>query len=283
MGANGVLAAAQAALTLLAGTPPWALIPLFPAVVAGEQAQLAASLATNPNMPAGDMLRRALVAFGDLQAGAFIPTLSAQQFASAYADSRGEGKRGRSDQIISGFKEQSLQTCYRADSIEPAFDAHTAGYVDFLDAVIAGVANLKQAGYISLRWSATSMATVSMHNFPSQNAVSIEVTSLKGLPDNQSWMTTVESLALIHAGRPHWGQENHLNAQQVSQMFGSNLTVWRTALTALVGGSTTFSTTHTTQRGLEPLSQSAVPTLFGQKAGDIVASLEPARSLLLTP
>jgi hypothetical protein len=55
----------------------------------------------------------------------------------------------RSDQIISGFKEQSLQICYRADSIEPAFDAHTAGYVDFLDAVIAGVANF-EAGRLYL-------------------------------------------------------------------------------------------------------------------------------------
>jgi D-arabinono-1,4-lactone oxidase len=263
MGANGALASAEAALTLLEGTPPWVLIPGFQVPVEAEKAQLAASVAANPNMTAGDMLRRALVAFWDLQAGAFIPILSAQQFASAYADSMGEGKRGRSDQIISGFKEQSLQACYRADSIEPAFDAHTAGYIDFLDAVIAGVANLKQAGYISLRWCATSMATLSMHNFPSRNAVSIEVTSLKGLPDNQTWMTTVETLALSHGGRPHWGQENHLSAQHVSQMFGSNLTAWRTALTALVGGSTTFSTAHTTQRGLEPLSQPAVPTRVG--------------------
>lgn len=41
-----------------------------------------------------------------------------------------------------------------------------------------------QAGYISQRWSATSGTTMSMHNFPSEHAVAIEVTTLRGLPDN---------------------------------------------------------------------------------------------------
>ena len=35
-----------------------------------------------------------------------------------------------------------------------------------------------------------------MHNFASANAVAIEVTSLKGLPGNASWMTLVESFAI---------------------------------------------------------------------------------------
>jgi len=42
-----------------------------------------------------------------------------------------------SNLIISGFREQSLQGCYRVDSIEPIFDAHSTGYIDFLDAILA--------------------------------------------------------------------------------------------------------------------------------------------------
>ena len=76
-------------------------------------------------------------------------------------------------------------------------------------------------------------------------------------------------MAISHGGRPHWGQQNRLSAVQTSEMFGMNLTNWRAALTALVGGSQTFSTAHTLQRGLEPTSAQATPTLFGRKAAKL--------------
>ncbi len=121
-----------------------------------------------------------------------------------------------------------------------------------------------------------------MHNFSSPHAVAIEVTSLKNLPDNESWIRFVESKAISFGGRPHWGQQNHLSARQTAQMFGANLDRWRNALTALVGGSSTFSTAHTVQRGLEPNNPQAKPTLFGRKVGDIgAAAIMPALELLL--
>jgi FAD binding domain/D-arabinono-1,4-lactone oxidase len=284
LGAGGVLTLAEVALTGLQAAPPWVLIPFWPAIVEVRKAQIAANLATNPNTTAGEMLAIGLNSFWDLNAGAFIPLLTGTQFNDAYKDSMGEGRRGRSDLIASGFREQSLQTCYRAVSIEPIFDAHLPDYLDFLDAIIAAAPNSRQAGYFSLRWSASSKATLSMHNVPNPHAIAIEVTSLKGLPDNESWIQSVEEMAISYGGRPHWGQQNRLSAEQISVMFGTSLTSWRSALTALLGGSQTFSTAHTLQKGLEPTSDQAKPTLFGRKASELVAdALGPVLQLLLSP
>jgi hypothetical protein len=193
----------------------------------------------------------------------------------------GAGKRGPSDKIVSGFREQSLQGCYRADSIEPVFDAHSSGYIDFLDSVLNQAPNFQQAGYISLRYSATSKATMSMHNFPSAHAVAIEVTSLKNLPGNAAWMPLVESLAIAQHGRPHWGQINNLNAAQVSTLYGSAAQSWKNTLGALIGASSIFSNAYTVQRGLEP-PLGGVATITGQPAGDLAASFLPAIYLLLS-
>lgn len=171
----------------------------------------------------------------------------------------GNGKRGPSNLIISGYREQSLQGCYRGDSIEPIFDAHSGGYLDFLDLILAAAPSRKQAGYISLRWSATSRATLSMHNFPSAHAGAIEVTSLRGLPDNAPWMDTVEAVAVARGGRPHWGQINNLNAWSTRTLFSGNVGAWLSA---------TFSNAFTAQRGLEPPAGATV-TASGPRAGDI--------------
>jgi len=238
------------ALSALETTPPWILIPFFPLVVEFKKTDLSNSLLQNPNMTAGEMLARVVTAFWDLNAGVAIPPITAAEFSSQYKDSTTDGKRGASNLVMSGFRDQSLQTCYRADSIEPIFDAHNSRYIDFLDAIVGAAPGSKQAGYISLRWSATSKATLSMHNFASPNAVAIEVTSLKGLPDNASWITLLESLAIAFGGRPHWGQINTLNAAMVSNLYGRNLQTWRDSLAALTGGSIMFSSAHTLQRGL---------------------------------
>jgi hypothetical protein len=276
VGAPGVLAAA---LTVLG---PFAAIPFYGVAVSAQMTALTASLAQNPLQPAGEMLARVLSAFWFLSLGWAIPQISGIQFGLQYQDSVGNGKRGPSHLIISGFREQSLQTCFRADSIEPIFDAHSTGYVDFLDTLLTTAPGSKQAGYISLRWSATSRATLSMHAFPSAHAVAIEVTSLRGLPDNAPWMAAVESAAVVRGGRPHWGQINNLNATSTVTMFGGRVGAWRTALGSVVGGATTFSNAFTAQRGLEPLA-GASATVAGPRAGDLAAgrAVAPIVSLLL--
>ncbi len=283
LGAVGVLASAVAALEILKFTPPWVLIPGWPLVIDGAKTKLNIHLTANPHMSAGEMLAMATNTFWELNAGSFIPHLSAQQFADQFKPSMTEGKCGRSDVVLSGHREQNLQNCYRAVSVEPIFDAHQAGYLEFLNWLVAAASRTKQAGYFSLRWSASSQTTLSMHNVASPHAVAVEVTSLKNLPDNESWMTSAEAMAIAFGGRPHWGQQNRLTAVQVAQMFGASLTNWRTTLTALVGGSQTFSTAHTVQRGLEPTSPQARPTLFGRKASElVVGALLPPLALLLS-
>lgn len=192
------------------------------------------------------------------------------------------GKRGASHLVISGFRDQSLQTCFRADSIEPIFDAHSSKYIDFLDAVLNTAPQFQQAGYISLRWSGPSTATMSMHNVASAGAVAIEVTSLKNLPQNPPWMNLVHTLAVGQGGRPHWGQINQLDASTVSKLYGSALQAWITTLGALVGSASIFSNAYTTQRGLEPPQSAVTPTIMGQRAGDLFGDFLPAIYLLLS-
>jgi len=276
IGAAGVLTAAIAVLA------PFAGIPFYGAAVATQIGILNASLFTNPLQPAGEMLARVLSAFWSLGLGWAIPQISGIEFGLQYQDSMGNGKRGPSNLIISGFREQSLQGCYRVDSIEPIFDAHSTGYIDFLDAILAAAPNSKQAGYISLRWSATSRATLSMHNFPSAHAVAIEVPSLRGLPDNATWMAFLEAAAVSRGGRPHWGQINNLNVSSTINLFGGNVGAWRSALGSVVGSAMTFSNAFTTQRGLEPTA-GATATVSGQRAVDLAGGVAvvPAISLLL--
>jgi FAD binding domain-containing protein len=278
IGAPGVLAAALGVLA------PLAAIPVYGVAVAAQMTRLTGSLTTNPAQTAGEMLAQVLSAFWSLNLGGSIPQISGIEFGLQYQDSMGSGKRGPSNLIISGYREQSLQGCFRADSIEPIFDAHSTSYVDFLDAILAAAPGFQQAGYISLRWSAMSRATLSMHNFPSPHAVAIEVTSLRGLPGNATWFPFVEASAVSRGGRPHWGQINNLNAASTVTHFGNNVAAWRSALGSVVGSATTFSNAFTTQRGLEPLP-GATATVAGQRAADLAGGLAvvAAIALLLQP
>jgi hypothetical protein len=121
---------------------------------------------------------------------------------------------------------------------------------------------------------------MSMHNFPSAHAVAIEITSLKNLQGNATWMTTVEALAMAEMGRPHWGQINTMNATTVSTRFGAALQAWKNTLGAFVGSAGIFSNAYTMQRGLEPPAGATV-SIMGRRAGDLLGEFLPAVYLLL--
>lgn len=274
-GAFGVLNAGLAVLG------PMVAIPFFGIAVSAEMAALSASYTADPGMSAGAMLAKVVTGFWNLGLGGSIPAITGVEFGAQYqASMSATGKVGKSWLVISGFPDQSLQSCYRADSIEPVFDAFSSQYVDFLDAVLDTAPQFQQAGYVSLRWSAASQATMSMHNVPVE-AVSIEVTSLKDLPGNASWMSRVHALAVAHAGRPHWGQINQLDTPTTSALYATALPAWTSALGGLVGSATMFSNAYTVQRGLEPPAGTTAPTIFGRTAGDILADVLPAIHLLL--
>jgi len=74
-------------------------------------------------------------------------------------------------------------------------------------------------------------------------------------------MAFVQSTALRHGGRPHWGQYNKLVEQQVRSLYQERFTNWRESLYRVSLASTIFSNGFTRQRGLEPLKgTSRVPT-----------------------
>ena len=275
IGAAGVLAAGLSVLGAFVAAP------VYGVAVSVKMAELQASLDANPAMTPGEMLARVLAAFWELGLGWAIPKLSGVEFGQQYQASATDGKRGPAPVILAASRADSQQMCFRADSIEPVFDAHATGYIDFLDTALDAAVNRQQAGYISMRWSAASRATLSMHNVPSAHAVAIEITSLRGLPGNPDWFTLLEAAAVSKDGRPHWGQINTLDVATVVALYGSAVQAWRTTLGTVVGSSPTFGNAYTAQRGLEPLP-GAKPSVAGIRAGDLVgAAVVPAIGLLL--
>jgi D-arabinono-1,4-lactone oxidase len=211
-----------------------------------------------------------MTSFWRLGRGDMIRTLSCYSFNDSFKASMVQGKRGPSADVLSASRAESKQTCVRADSIEPIFDAHAPGYIDYLDVILNAAPGYRQSGYISVRWSAKSKALISMHNFGSGHGVAIEVTSLRGLPDNAQWFTLLETEAVSRGGRPHWGQINTLNGAQVAGLFGQEHQNWRVWLKSIVGSSATFSNPFSAQRELEPATN-AVAATTGKTAAQVIA------------
>ena len=163
-----------------------------------------------------------------------------------------KGRRGPHHLLTSGPRASGGGLDFRSDSIEVVFDATTAGYLDFLDAILAAAPAFKQCGAISVRPSLPSRAELSMHNVPGSHAVSIEVAVLKHLDDNAAWIRFVEDTALVFGGRPHWGQINRLDEPQVRALYGARFLKWREALERVSRNSRLFSNRFTRRRGLEP-------------------------------
>lgn len=253
---------------------PLVAAPFYGVAVGIEMAKLQADVAAHPNWSPGDMLADVMSGLFGLGLGGSIRLLSCYEFDDSFKASSTLGKRGPSAAILAASRAESQQTCFRADSIEPIFDAHTDAYIDYLDVILNAAPGMRQSGYISLRWSARSKAPLSMHNFASGHGVAIEVTSLRGLPDNSTWFAVLETEAIIRGGRPHWGQINTLNGAQTASLYGVDHQNWRVMLKSVVGSSSTFSNPFTLQRELEPATN-AVAAITGSKASDVIAQAAP--------
>jgi hypothetical protein len=262
LGAGGVKNIVQ---TVLLALGPFATPVTGPVI-----AMLEIALAQNPNMTAGDMVALSLSHIWNIPIlSNAIPAIAQQIFGSRLGPSLNQGRVGRSDLIMSSYRQQNQQACFRAVSIEPAFDAHQPGYLDFVQTLIEPSKSTRQSGYWSIRWSTRSTATLSMHNVTSGHAVAVEVTSLKGLPDNEAWISFVEAMALSAGGRPHWGQQHRLADFQLATVYGNNLDEWRAALSDF-GTSNTFSTPYTVRTGLEPIpGRVPNPAMQGRLASDL--------------
>lgn len=253
----GIFVLAEAALPV-AGALAIATVPLLGSVYAAAIALTAIEMAIHAHgrqMTLGDAAELVLNAMWKLPfVGNAVREVAHGVLGGQFAQSMTTGTRGPHDILTSGTREGSHNIDYRGDSIEIIFDATTTEYLDFLDTVLAAAPSFRQCGWISLRPSRASRATLSMHNFDSERAVSIELTSLKGLPDNRDWMRYLQREALQRGGRPHWGQINDLSESQVMTLYAEKLIAWREALLRVSGESTLFSNHFTRQRGLEPLN-----------------------------
>jgi FAD/FMN-containing dehydrogenase len=185
-----------------------------------------------------------------------------------------DGKRGVSWQVMSGLSAGDPAET-RVNSIEMIFDATTTNYIDFMDFLGSQGHGLRQAGYVSVRYSRKSDALLSMHNVEGIHAVSIEVASLVGFEHNDRWMRMIEARGIELGGRPHWGQHNTLQSFQVSTLYGENVRRWRDQLVRVVGTSGNFSNNYTEQRGLEPFGIVREVTAVRRAGGRITHLVNP--------
>jgi len=185
--------------------------------------------------------------------------------------------------VTSGSRADSDQKDFISDSLEVVFDASDSKYVDFLEEVLAISPLFPQAGYVSMRPSLASTATLSMHNVMGRRAVSFELASLKPLTGNYPWLLWCHHAAVRRGGRPHWGQFNKMQALDTAMLYGDLLNRWREGLLALqrITGqpdSSIFSNAFTRQRGLEPEGVARDVTSVKKKHGTITHLCNDAES-----
>jgi hypothetical protein len=185
--------------------------------------------------------------------------------------------------VTSGSRADSDQKDFVSDSLEVVFDASDSNYVDFLEEVLAISPLFPQAGYVSMRPSLASNATLSMHNVMGRRAVSFELASLKPLMGNYPWLLWCHHAAVRRSGRPHWGQFNKMQALDTAMLYGDLLDRWREGLLALQritgqADSSIFSNAYTRQRGLEPGGVSRDVTSVKKKHGTITHLCNDAQS-----
>jgi hypothetical protein len=257
--------------------------PTRPLRLTAKAGELLANFAANPGMRPGDALAAVTNAFWDLGISQLPDAISFAAYIAQYST-----KRGPSYSIMTGAPAydanssplpHELHNCYKALSCEIVFDAADARYLSFLTTITGAAPGFQTAGYISLRFSAPSRALLSMSNVPSGQAASIEVSAFKGMNDSAKWIDFVLQTAQAFGGRPHWGQQNRLNAVQVKDLYGDKFDRWRAVLGGFSGTSTLFSSAFTTARGLEPQGTRAIK--IEGAAAQLGSNIDAALALLL--
>ena len=189
--------------------------------------------------------------------------------------SKQNGVVGPSWQIMTGVGEGG-SPCQKVNSAEIVFDLESTAYVDYVDWLLTEGHSYRQAGYVSMRFGKPSEAVLSMHSLPGQHVVSIEVTSVYGFEQNAEWFEALEAQALALGGRPHWGQQNRLKADQVRRLYGHSLLEWRSQLGRIVGGSgLDFVNDYAEQRGLVPIAPMRRVTAVRRGHGRIMELCDP--------
>ncbi len=229
-----------------------AQVPILGIVWAAELTARANELreAATKGATTGQAMAMALRAAWDSDLGCLVPLLNTVLLEEPLGTPP-PGRRGPSHLVMTGDR-ASNRVCYTGRSTELIFPANTPAYLDFLDAILPVGPTLRQAGYVSVRFGAPSAALISMHHLPCRLVISIEVSSLGGLPDSAAWIAFAERTGVGFGGRPHWGQEHKLTSAEVTRFYGDDLTTWQELLHGVSGMDLTFSNAFTRRCGLEP-------------------------------
>lgn len=261
---SAVLVAAGAALGAYAAQV--AAIPVYGAIKAlqiGYDATRLNVLAHDPGVTGGDALVESLNAVWraqiDHELEWLIADLNYVILKNGFCDALGDGRRGLGWQVSSGTEERTNDDCYRANSTELIFDTATTAYIDFINRLLDNAHRFHIGGYISIRFSSRTPASLSMHNVRTPLAVSIEVSTLHGLEGSESWVAFAEQAAKEMGGRPHWGQQNRMSTADLLTLYKYEdlLDWWHQCFLVVGPTSRTFSNNYTRQRGLEPMRRPA--------------------------
>ena len=238
-----------------------ALVPIVGVVWAAELTARANALreAAARGATTGQAMAMALRAVWDSNLGWVVPFLNAMVVENRVGTPQA-GRRGPGHLVMTGDR-ASNRDCYTGRSTELIFPANTPAYLDFLDTILPVGPTLRQAGDVSVRFCAPSAALISMHHLPCRLVISIEVSSLGGLPDSAAWVAFAERMGVQFGGRPHWGQEHNLTYAEVVRFYGADLTTWQEQLYSVSGMDLTFSNAFTRRCGLEPVSVPRAATI----------------------
>ena len=147
--------------------------------------------------------------------------------------------------------------CYKARSLEVAFDADNTEYLDYIKTIIGLIDDFKTqdilyGGYISLRYCGRSEALLAIERWP--HTVCIEMSSLSGLSSGTQVLNAFEAAAAKLGAAVHWGQLNNRTRRDVEAVFADKIEAWREALVriSIHGQMMTFDNDFCAQRGLEP-------------------------------
>jgi hypothetical protein len=147
--------------------------------------------------------------------------------------------------------------CYRARSLEVAFDADQTTYIDYISTVIGLInnfasQNILYGGYISLRYCGKSEAHLAIEQWP--HTVCIEMSTLSGLSAETQVLNAFEAAAAQLGAAIHWGQLNHRTRADIESVYAKTIEKWRESLVRLAanGNIQTFDNDFCVQRGLEP-------------------------------
>jgi FAD binding domain len=304
----GTMATLAASAGVVAGLLPGLMPPLAPvsgpialtwaASVAARTAELSARPVGRDGYYAGDALADAIntiigaatglpwpfesysdFVYDKMEIDGLLNTATQSLLSDAFPEttaSTPDGKRGRSWNVSAGSSGGSGAPHYRVDSMEFVFTMADSRFVDFLDFVRARSETFVQTGYVAIRFTKSAQALLSMHNFGGGLAISIEITSLRGLRDNAAWFQLLQTQAFRLGGRLHWGQLNNLQVHHPVAGYRTNLIRWKEQLVRIAGNSRTFSNAYTRQRNLEPDGIVRIVTHVARTDGRITHVGNPA-------